>query len=76
MFAGGGLTMNDEIVPIVRAAIQRVGWSETARRAGVDRVTLHRCFGARPNGRGPQLSTLLAILPHVGLSLTVKELNQ
>ena len=56
----------------IREAIERIGWSETARLSGVDRTTLHRCFGR--NGRGhPALATIERVLPHVGLELTVTE---
>lgn len=59
----------------IRAAIARVGWSETARRSGVDRVTLHRCFGNSGN-QNPKLATIEAVLPHVGLRLAVTEIDQ
>lgn len=56
----------------IRAGIERVGWSETARRSGVARSHLHRAFGA--NGRGgPSLNTIERVLPHVGLDLDVTE---
>jgi len=54
----------------IRAAITAMGWSETARRSGVDRVTLHRVFGE--NGRGhPTLETIERVLPTLGLNLVV-----
>lgn len=56
------------VIPQIREAIEREGWSKTADRSGVDRVTLHRCFGK--NGRGhPTLTTVERVLPHVGLEL-------
>jgi DNA-binding phage protein len=54
----------------MRAAIKRVGWSETARRSGVDRVTLHRVFG---EGGNPKLSTIEKVAPHVGVAITIGE---
>lgn len=52
----------------LRAAIKQIGWSETARRSGCDRVTLHRAFGPRGN---PKLSTIVAVLPVVGLNISL-----
>jgi DNA-binding phage protein len=56
----------------IRAGIVRVGWSEVARRSGMHRITLHRCFGK--NGRGrPTLATIERVLPHIGLQLAIVE---
>lgn len=78
--AGRGIMVTDPstssgqgLVGRIRAGIERVGWSETARRSGVDRVKLHRTFGERMGHGNPRLELLLAVLPHVGLSLSVTE---
>jgi DNA-binding phage protein len=62
------------VVEQIRAAIERIGWSETARRSGVNRVTLHRCFGK--NGREhPTMTTIERVLPHIGLRIAVEEVQ-
>lgn len=59
------------IIPEIRAGIERVGWTETARRSGLERTQLHRAFGK--NGRQcPSLATVERLLPHVGLRLAVE----
>lgn len=67
--------MKAEFLATVRARIQSVGWSETARRSGINRVTLHRCFGERARN-DPGLETIVAVLPHVGLELAATESPQ
>jgi len=68
----------DDMIARIREAIVRVGWSETARRCGIDRVTLHRAFGTTPKVKGPRgpigpsFDTVLAVLPAVGLKLIIK----
>lgn len=61
------------ICAILRAAIVRTGWSETARRSGVNRVTLHRCFPHRGSGTNPSLATIAAVAGALSLQLTVSE---
>ncbi len=63
------------VVEQIRAGIERLGWSETARRCGVDRTQLHRAFGHNPR-KGTSLRTIERVLPALGLELTVKELGQ
>jgi DNA-binding phage protein len=65
------------VVGEIRTAIERQGWSETARRSGISRVTLHRAFGdtrrkAAVNA-GPSLATIERVLPSIGLELAVRE---
>jgi DNA-binding phage protein len=66
-----------QLVLVLREAIARVGWTETARRCGIDRVTLHRAFGTTPKVKGPRgpigpsLDTVLAVLPAVGIELSI-----
>lgn len=60
---------------MIRAGIERAGWSETARRSGIDRTTLHRNFPKCGSGN-PKLETIVAVLPHVGLELTLSESAQ
>lgn len=63
-------------VAFIRARIETVGWSETARRSGLHRCHLHRAFGANRRGSGlPTLRTLTALLPVLGLELTVREID-
>ncbi len=58
------------ILPAIREAIERVGWSRTAELSGVRRETLHRAFGE--NGRGhPTLTTIEKVLPVIGLELSI-----
>lgn len=65
----------NEVIAAIRAAIERIGWSETARRSGVERTHLHRSFGE--NGREwPSLSTIERVLPHLGLRLRVERVEQ
>jgi DNA-binding phage protein len=55
-------------------AVADAGWTATARRSGVDRVTLHRLFGNMP-GRttnAPNFATLCLIAEALGLELTVR----
>lgn len=70
---------DDEIIAKIREGIVRIGWSETARRSGINRVTLYRTFGNMrtlckgPRGpQGPSLETILAVLPVIGLRLWVE----
>jgi DNA-binding phage protein len=63
------------VVADIRAGIERVGWTETARRSGIDRGTLHRSFGKNAR-RIANLSTVERVVPHIGLALTVTEARQ
>lgn len=63
------------VVSEIRAAIVRMGWSETARRSGVDRTVLHRTFAEKPR-KGPSLRTIERVLPALGLELAVRERGQ
>lgn len=47
------------------------GWCELARRTGKDRAALWRAF--QQEGNTPSLSTVLAVLPSLGLRLEVTE---
>lgn len=58
---------------LVRRAIEERGWSNVARSSGVDRVTLHRCFGNRRARYKPSLRTLEATLSVLGLEITITE---
>lgn len=62
------------IIEQIRAGIERIGWSETSRRCGVDRTVLHRTFGNNP--RGPSLRTIQRVLPALGLELSIRKLGQ
>jgi DNA-binding phage protein len=55
----------------LRPAIVRAGWSATARRAKVDRVTLHRSFPARRGARVPNLGTVAAVAEALGLTISI-----
>jgi DNA-binding phage protein len=55
----------------IRVAIVRQGWSETARRSGVRRETLHRTFGPNPDIRAPNLNTIDAVVTALGLRLSL-----
>lgn len=46
-----------------------VGWSETARRAGVDRTALHRAFSGRRNTAN--LTTIAAVANALGFHLVL-----
>jgi DNA-binding phage protein len=60
-----------KLIAEVAAAIERTGWSETSRRSGVDRVSLHRAFGAKTTV--PSFTTLDRVAQALGLSFTVTE---
>lgn len=63
-----------ELLDTYRTAITRVGWSKTARLAGVDRVTLHRHYGATGGRqRCPRLDELIAVGKIVGLEVNITE---
>jgi DNA-binding phage protein len=56
----------------LRDAIVRTGWSETARRVGMDRTALHRAFGAtKPSTRSCHFATIMAVADAVGLELRI-----
>lgn len=56
------------IVDLLREEIQRVGWSEVARRSGLRRENLHRVF-KRGSGHLPSLSTISLVALAVGVRL-------
>lgn len=60
------------ICALLRGEIARVGWSETARRAGVDRCNLHRAFPADPGKRNPSFATVTEVARALGLEVTVR----
>lgn len=63
----------------IRDAIERQGWSETARRSGITRTTLHRAFGDTRRkhcvSARPSFTTIERVLPHVGLELAAREVE-
>ena len=63
-----------ELLAIVRSRVALHGWSATAREAGVDRANLHRAL-RHGSERPISLTTLLKVLPVVGLELTAKEIE-
>lgn len=72
----GSSTSGDALIAIIRARIEVTGWSETARRCGMHRCHLHHTFGANRRGNSlPTLRTLIALLPAIGLELTVREID-
>ena len=60
------------VCSLVRREIIRVGWSETARRCGMDRTALHRAFPPACN-RNPSFVTLTNVAAAVGLEFTVRK---
>lgn len=63
------------ICALVRREIVRTGWSETARRAGVERTALHRAFPPRGQ-RNPSFVTFTNVAAAVGLEFTVRKVAQ
>lgn len=66
----------DELLGEIRKRIVEQGWSATARKAEVHRVTLHRMFGTTPRARkgpqgpkGPDFGTVCKVADAVGLKL-------
>jgi probable addiction module antidote protein len=57
------------LVALRRIAEARGGITQIARKAGVERESLHRALSARGN---PRFSTLSAVAKAVGLRLTVE----
>jgi DNA-binding phage protein len=45
------------------------GWCELSRRTGLDRSMLNRAFAMK--GHTPSLTTVLRVLPHLGLRMTI-----
>lgn len=71
---GAGGSDAEIVCEELRAAIVRTGWSETARRSGVDRCNLHRAFTAERRGGGlPSFATVAAVARALGLRLCVFE---
>jgi DNA-binding phage protein len=60
------------ICATVRASIVLAGWSETARRSGVDRTALHRAFPPERGGRMPSFSMVIAVADALGLRLSIE----
>lgn len=59
------------ICALVRSEIVRVGWSEIARRSGMDRTALHRAFPPKGD-RNPSFRTMTSVADAVGLEFTVR----
>jgi probable addiction module antidote protein len=57
------------LIALRRIAQARGGISKVARRAGIERESLHRALSGRGN---PRFSTLSAVAKAVGLRLTVE----
>jgi DNA-binding phage protein len=57
----------------LRKAIIKTGWSETARRVGMDRTALHRAFAPHRGNRTPSFVTISLVAQALGLKLTVYE---
>jgi probable addiction module antidote protein len=57
------------LIALRRIAEARGGIAEVARKAGVERESLHRALSSRGN---PRFSTLSAVAKAVGLRLTVE----
>lgn len=67
-----GMTADAEAVRrVLRAEIVRVGWSETARRCGMDRTALHRVFRINPATRCPNFATIASVAQALNLEITV-----
>lgn len=60
------------IVAMLGAEVERMGWSEAARRSGMRRETLHRIFGKRSTC--PNLRTIACVAEAVGVQLTALKL--
>lgn len=56
------------LVAQLREAIVRTGWSETARRAGVNRCALHRSF---KRGGTPSFERIDAVAEAVGMRVSL-----
>jgi len=57
------------LIALRRITEARGGFAKIARRAGIERESLHRALSARGN---PRLSTLVAVTKAIGLKLTVE----
>lgn len=55
----------------LRAEIVVAGWSATARRAGVDRMALHRAFPPVRRGRNPSFPMVAEVARSLGFELTL-----
>lgn len=60
------------IIDMLREEIERVGYSETARRSGVDRTSLHRAFQRR-TGRLPAFSTIALVAMALSVRLEARK---
>lgn len=56
----------------LRAAIVRTGWSETARRCGIDRTALHRSFRPKRGNGQPSFVTVSLVAEALGLRLSIE----
>lgn len=55
----------------LRAGIVRTGWSEMARRTGLDRCALHRSFPEIRGNRSMNLMTAALVANALGLRLSL-----
>jgi DNA-binding phage protein len=55
----------------LREHIIRAGWSETARRTGIDRCALHRAFPEKRRGTMPAFVTVSLVAAALNLRLAV-----
>jgi DNA-binding phage protein len=60
------------IIDMLREEIKRVGWSETARRSGLDRTSLHRAFQERQH-RFPSFVTVSLVAMALGVKLEARK---
>jgi probable addiction module antidote protein len=68
-----GLTADAQaLIAALREEIISVGWSATARQAGLNRCSLHRAFRATPGQSVPNFDTIMAVANALGLELTVR----
>lgn len=63
--------MMDELIAPLRNRIERIGWTETARRSGLRRESLHRALG-RNRTVDPSFSTIVRVAKAVGLKLSIR----
>jgi DNA-binding phage protein len=61
--------MSTELLDAFALGITRIGKRKVAKLAGLDRVTIYRCF-FREERQMPTLDTLVRIAPHIGLRVT------
>jgi probable addiction module antidote protein len=61
-----------DIVDVLGAEVKRVGYTETARRTGIDRCSLHRAF--RSKSSMPAFSTIALVAMAVGVKLEARRI--